>query len=172
MATDKTVPVERSRGEAPAGSLLTLRGEIDRLFDDVLGGFGAPFSRRFFDLDPFRRPLAEAGAVMPKVDVAETDQAFTITAEMPGLDEKDVEVTLADDVLTIKGERREEKEEKNKDFHLVERRASAFHRAFRLPDGVDGEKISAACDKGVLTVTLPKRPQKAPEAKKIQVKKS
>lgn len=172
MATGKSVPVERNQGEAPAGSLLSLRGEIDRLFDDMMSGFGTPMSRRFFDLDPFRRPFAEAGAALPKVDVAETADAFTITAEMPGMDEKDIDVTLADDVLTIKGERKEETEDKEKDFHLVERRASAFHRAFRLPEGVAGDKISASCEKGVLTVILPKRPQKAPEAKKIAVKKS
>ncbi len=172
MATGKNVPVGQSRGEAPAGSLLSLRGEIDRLFDDMMSGFGTPTSRRFFDLNPFRRPFAEAGAALPKVDVVETTAAFTISAEMPGMDEKDIDVTLADDVLTIKGERQEEQEDKGKDFHLIERRASAFHRAFRLPEGVAGDKISASCEKGVLTVVLPKRSQKVPEAKKIEVKKS
>lgn len=163
---DKNVPVQQgTRG----GSLLGLRDEIDSLFNSFLRG-GPLAAHRFFDLDPFRRPGGE-GASLPSVDVAETENAYVITADMPGMDEKDIELSLSEDVLTIKGEKKEEREEKKKDYHLVERRYGAFNRSFRLPDGVDGEKIEASCDKGVLTVTLPKKAEKKAETKKIEVRK-
>ena len=181
MVTDKNVAVENVqsagvKGQPPTGgigSLLSLRSGIDQLFDDMFRGvFGKP-TRRFLDLDTFRGASAwpTAGVTVPSVNISESTDSFTITAEMPGLDEKDIEVSLADDVLTIKGERREESEEKKKDYHVVERRYGAFHRAFRLPEGVAAEKISASCDKGMLTITLPKRLEKKVEAKKIEVRK-
>lgn len=181
MTTDKNVAVENVRtdgakGQPQAGgigSLLSLRSGIDQLFDDMFrGAFGTP-TRRFFDLDSSRGGGAwpAAGVTVPSVNVAESADSFTITAEMPGLDEKDIAVSLAADVLTLKGERRAESEQKKQDYRVVERRYGAFHRAFRLPEGVAAEKISASCDKGVLTITLPKRPEKRVEAKKIEVRK-
>ena len=87
-----------------------------------------------------------------------------ISAELPGIDEKNVEVKVADDILTIKGEKQEEKEEKTKDYHLSERSFGSFQRAFQVPSGVDTDKIDAKFSKGILTVTLPKstEAQKAP----------
>ena len=92
----------------------------------------------------------------PVVDVAERENEYEITAELPGMEEKDIELIVSDDVLTIKGERKEEKEEKNKDYHISERRYGSFQRSFRLPDRVDDNRIDARFKNGLLTVLLPK----------------
>ncbi len=109
-------------------------------------------------------------AAAPAVDVAETEKAYEITAELPGMDEKNVEVKFADGVLTIKGEKQEEKEEKKKDYYLSERSYGSFQRAFQVPDGVDADKIEATFKNGVLTVTMPKSAEAQKSAKKITVK--
>ena len=147
-----------------------LRREIDRLFDDFDGGFWrAPFPRSVFAGEPFWRRELPSVAV-PAVDVSETDKAYEITAELPGMDEKSIEVKVVDGSLTIKGEKQEEKEEKKKDYYLSERRFGSFERRFEVPEGVDAEKIEASFTKGVLMVTLPKKPEAQKPGKKIEVK--
>ena len=143
---------------------LDLRHEIDDLFDNVMrglptAGFPRGFGRNW-------------RALTPEVDVGETDKALKITAELPGMSEADVEVTLADDVLTIKGEKREESDQAEKDMHITERRYGSFQRSFRLPEGIDAGKIEAGFDKGVLTVSVPKSAKAATKTKKIALKKS
>jgi len=138
----------------------SLRREIDRLFDDFDGG-----SWR----SPFRR-IEAAFANVPAVDVTETDKAYEIAAELPGMDEKNVEVKFANDVLTIKGQKRDEKEETKKDYYMRERSFGSFERSFAVPDGVDTDKIDATFKKGVLTVTLPKSAEAQKAAQKITVK--
>jgi HSP20 family protein len=146
-----------------------LRQEIDRLFDDFGQGFWRPFGRSFFTQEPsFRRE--KSPATMPAVDVIESEKAYEVTAELPGMDEKNIEVKVADGVLTIKGEKREEKEEKKKDYYLQERSFGSFERSFGLPEGVDADKIEANFKKGVLTVMLPKKPEAQKPVKKIEVK--
>jgi len=108
--------------------------------------------------------------VAPAVDVAEHENAYDIVAELPGLDEKNVEVKVANGVLAIKGEKQEEKEEKQKDYYLRERSFGSFERSFQIPDGVDTDKITAVFKQGVLTVTMPKKPEVKQAAKKIDVK--
>lgn len=131
----------------------SLRSQVDRLFHDFETGFlKSPFYR---DVDNFwRRDLAFP--VTPAVDVVEKDNAFELTAEIPGLDAKNIELSLADDVLTIKGEKNEEKEEKTKDRYISERRYGSFRRSLQLPSSVDPTRIEANYRSGVLTVTLPK----------------
>jgi len=146
-----------------------LRREVDRLFDDFDRGFWRFPARSLFEMEPFWR-REPAWPAAPAVDVAETDKAYEITAELPGMDEKNIEVKVANGVLTIKGEKQEEKEEKKKDYYLSERRYGSFQRAFQLPEGVDVDKIEAAFKKGVLTVTLPKTPEAQKSVKKIAVK--
>ena len=122
-----------------------------------------------FDVEPFwRRELT--WTTTPAMDVAETDKAYEITAELPGMSESDVEVVAANGVLTIKGEKKEEKEEKKKDYYLSERRYGSFERRMQIPEDVEADKIEAAFKKGVLTVTLPKKPEAQKPAKKIEVK--
>jgi len=147
----------------------SLRREMDRLFED--------FDRDFWGF-PLRRPALGVGplwreptwGVAPAVDVVEKENAYEVTAELPGLDEKDIEVKLVDGELTIKGEKQEEKEEKEKGYYVRERHFGAFERHFTLPDGVDADKIEATFKKGVLTVALPKKPEAQKPVKKIEVK--
>jgi HSP20 family protein len=150
--------------------LESLRREIDRVFDEFDGGFWrSPLYHPLLSLAPFwRRELRWPSA--PAVDVTETDKAYEITAELPGMDEKNIEVKVVNDNLRIKGEKQEEKEEKKKDYYLQERRFGSFERSFALPEGVDADKIEASFRKGVLTVMLPKKPEAQKPEKKIEVK--
>jgi HSP20 family protein len=154
----------RNEGWAPFD---TLRKEIDRLFDDF-----RPFDWRLpaarFDFDLPR--LGSGWAVSPAFDVVDKDDRYEITAELPGIDEKNVDIRLTNHTLTIKGEKREEKEEKDKDYYVSERRFGSFQRSFRIPEGVDADKVDASFSKGVLTVKLPKTAEAKSAAKKIEVK--
>lgn len=148
-----------------------LRHQIDRLFDDFTTGYGAfPFGRRWLDLAPSRRAGRTTPMSFPPMDVAEHEREYVITAELPGMDEKAVEISVANDVLTIKGEKQEEKEERKKDYYLSERRFGSFERSFQIPQGVDAAKIDASFQKGVLTVTLPKTESAQQQQRKIEVK--
>jgi HSP20 family molecular chaperone IbpA len=98
---------------------------------------------------PFRRAEAAFGAV-PAVDVTQTDKGYEITAELPGMEEKDIDVKLTNGILTIRGEKRDEKEEKKKDYYMRERSFGSFERSFQVPDNVDADKIDASFKKGVL----------------------
>jgi HSP20 family protein len=143
---------------------------MDRVFEDFTRGFGRfPLSRSLFNAEPMLRYESAVGLSAPAVDVIEKDEEFQITAELPGLDEKDIDVNLADDVLSIRGEKKEEREEKAKNYHLSERRYGSFQRTFQLPSGIDAEKIAANFQKGVLTVTLPKTPEAQRKEKKIAI---
>jgi HSP20 family protein len=151
----------------------TLRRQVDQLFRDFDRGWDVwqPFNRSMFDLAP-AWPTEMTWGTVPAVDVAEHEKAFEITAELPGLDEKNIDIKVANGVLTIKGEKSEEKERKEKDYHLSERRYGSFRRSFNLPPGVDADKIDARFQKGVLTVTLPKSTEAQKQEKKIEVKTS
>lgn len=158
-------PAEPSLAGAAFRPFETLRKEVDRLFED----FGDDFWRR-----PFR-PFAGLERSLSKpfaVDVTESDKAYEITAELPGMDEKDIEVNVANGGIAIKGERKEESEEKHKDYYVSERRYGAFERYFGLPESVDVDKIAATFKNGVLRVTLPKIAEAQTPARKIEVKAS
>ena len=140
MAKAETkVPVTSdSKTEAPPTAMQMwrpfdrLRREVDRLFDDFkTSPFRLPFRRPAFDIEPFWAP--ESWVAVPAVDLVERDNAFEVHADLPGLDEKNIEVKVANGVLTIKGEKEENKEEKKKDFHMRERRFGSFERALRSP---------------------------------------
>jgi HSP20 family protein len=169
-----TTPVAVKKTTAPVPAVpdvfRSFRTEMDRLMDRFAGGFGMPSFRRLFDLDaPFRFDSALSLPV-PAVDVTEDTAGYKITAELPGMAETDIEVTMTDHTLTIKGEKKAEKEEKDKDYYLSERSYGAFRRSFALPEGIDGDKVGAEFTKGVLTVTLPKLAAVKVEPKKVEVK--
>jgi HSP20 family protein len=116
---------------------------------------------RFFErfADPIWEPFdMTAGDWAPKLDVSETKDAMVVTAEMPGIDPKEIEIALTGDLLTLKGEKEKETGEKEERFHRVERTYGAFLRSVRLPMAVDGSKVTATFKNGVLVVTLPKTP--------------
>ncbi len=172
MAEPTKVPATAEKASAPSMQgrwpFDNLRREIDRVFEDFNTGFWRTPS--LFENFP---NLARARfAVAPAVDVAEHDNAYEVTAELPGLDEKNVDVKVANGVLSIKGEKQEEKEEKKKDYYLRERNFGSFERSFQIPDGVDTDKIEAVFKQGVLKVTLPKKPEAAQAAKKLDIKAS
>jgi HSP20 family protein len=172
-ATATKVPVTTEKKTAEPVSMEawrpfeTLKKEIDHLFDDFgRNVWGSPF-RALADFEPF---WSSKLAAAPAVDIAEGDKAYEVTAELPGMDEKNIEVKVVNGGLTIKGEKKDEKEEKKKDYYLSERRYGSFERYFRLPDSVDADKIEASFKKGVLTVTIPKKAEAQKPAKKIEVK--
>lgn len=138
------------------GNLNRLRRDMDDLWS------------RFYDTGGVPATRGEGLSYMPSVNIKETDQAFEVSAETPGIKPEEIQVTLSDGVLTIKGEKKEEKEETKGDYHVVERRFGSFQRSFRLPKEVDAAKIVAKHKDGVLNIILPKAPKAA--ATTIQVK--
>ena len=128
---------------APWGG--NLRREMERFFDRFVEPIGEPFETM-------------AGEWVPKVDVTETKDVFTVKAEMPGVDPKEIGVTLAGDLLTLNGHREKVTEDKEERYHRMERTYGAFLRSVRLPMAVDGSRVTAAYKNGVLVVTLPKTP--------------
>jgi HSP20 family protein len=176
MAEATKLPVKTEKSTAPARSdtwtapFESLRREIDRLFDDFYPfDFRLPTTRSLFGRELPSMRNAD-WPVAPAMDLVEKAKEYEITAELPGIDEKNVEIKLANRMLTIKGEKQEEKEEKDKDYYLSERRYGSFQRSFQLPEGVDADKIDASFTKGVLTVKLPKTTEAQKAEKKIAVK--
>jgi len=143
----------------PRRDLLSIREEMNRLFDDFFSGW--PWPER-------RRGLLE-GEWAPSVDVAETDQDIVVTAELPGVKQEDVDVTITNDVLTLKGEKKEEKEVKKENYHRIERSYGSFQRSVSLPTGVQGDKAKAKYKDGVLQITIPKTEEAKPKQIKINV---
>jgi HSP20 family protein len=147
-----------------------LRSEIHRLFDDFeLGPWRLALRRGRFDMEPFRRLDASFGKV-PAVDIAETAQGYEIIAELPGIDQNNIEVNFANGTLTIEAEKKDDKEEKKENYYLSERSYGFFQRAFRMPDGVDPDEVEASFKNGVLTVKLPKTPQAQKTEKRIEIR--
>jgi len=141
----------------PFREMATLQERLNHAFDDAWGRA--------------RRPDEEfvTGSWMPAVDVRETKEALEIAAELPGLDPKDVEVSVDGGVLTLKGARRFEKATEGETYHRVERSYGAFERSFNLPTNVDADKVRAVYRHGILHLTLPKREEAKPKAIAINV---
>jgi len=148
----------------------SFRSEMDRLFDRFGTGFGFPSLRRMSDVEPAWR--SSFSFSMPAIDMSETEKAYKISAELPGIDAKDIDVSVTGDMLVIKGEKRQEKEKKDKSYHFSERAYGSFQRAFDLPASVDRDKVAADFSQGVLTITLPKTAEAQRPAKKSEVRSS
>jgi HSP20 family protein len=155
--------LSRSSGSFDRGwwgnPLLSLQREVDRLFDDVLRA-GTSGSER----EP-------AGMLVPQVNVSETDKELRITAELPGVSDKDIDVSLDGDMLTIRAEKKLQRKEEKEDFHFVERSFGSFQRAIRIPFSAEPDKVRARLENGVLTVTIPKSEAQA-RARRIEVQGS
>ncbi|HTZ39774.1 MAG TPA: Hsp20/alpha crystallin family protein [Syntrophales bacterium] len=141
--------------------LFSLQRDMNRLFDDFFRGF---------DLKPLRMADERWAGFNPRMDLEETEKEYRITAELPGMEEKDVEVFLTGNSITLKGEKKEEKEEKGKNYYHTERSYGSFHRTVPLPDGIDLKKVDAEFKNGVLTVKLPKTVEAKTKNKKVPVK--
>jgi HSP20 family protein len=159
--------VGETRPSTFAGPFSSLRDDIDRMFDNFML---SPFSRRLLEMDPFRRRGLMTADVTPRMDVVETPEAIEVTAELPGVAEKDVDVSIGEGMVTIRGEKKHNHEEKKGDYQLSERSYGTFVRSFRVPDNVDEEHIVANFDKGILTLSLPKKEKTEPQRRKIDVK--
>ena len=140
-----------------------MRAEMDRVFDSFLGrGFlGWPAGPR----------LPAVDRIAPDIDVRENDKEIVLDVELPGVDEKDVTVSLREGVLSLKGEKKSQREEKKDAYHVVERSYGSFERSFRLPDAVDDDQVTASFDKGVLRILVPKKPEAVKSEKKIPIGK-
>jgi len=156
---------EESRSPARASDPFTgFREEMNRLVESFFGN-------RDWSLPSVFSGVGKGeGVISPSIDVKENDKAITLTAELPGMTEADIDLSLKDGRLTLKGEKKVEKTEDKDDVHLTERRYGSFQRSFRIPDNVDEEAVSASFDKGVLKVTLPKKAGAAKKEKKIAIK--
>lgn len=142
----------------------SLRRGMDRLFDQVMGGLGTGFG--------LPAPFGGPGIISPRVDIAETKTGLELTAELPGVEPKDVAIELENGVLTLRAERSSERteEDKEKRWHMVERQSGTYLRRFALPFDAEPEKVEAQFDKGVLRVTIPRPAQPRPSAKRIEIK--
>jgi HSP20 family protein len=146
----------------PRDVFTAMRNEMDRMFERFEQGWP-----RWPAL--FRR---HGEFTLPELDVRENTNSFVVEAELPGVDEKDVSVTLANGMLTIKGEKKHEKEEKSENYHLTERSFGSFERAIRLPETIDDAKVEAKFDKGVLRITAAKKPEAVKAERRIEIKKT
>jgi len=166
----KTLPVKRGtqqeHGGVLASPLLQLHQEIDRLFDQAFRGFGLPP----FGYDRSLLPRLAEGMFKPSLDLGATDKEYIVTVEIPGVDEKDVALEIVNDNLIIRGEKKQEKEEKEKNYYRMERSYGSFERVLSLPEDADQDGVKATYKKGVLTVTLPRRTLPQADVKKIEVK--
>jgi HSP20 family protein len=168
-AAGKSVPIQRSSTDdqlpALGGSLARFHQEIDRLFDQTLRGF---------DLSPFgfNRPLwprLNDGMLKPTLDLGATDKEYTICVEVPGVDGKDVKVEIANDTLTIRGEKKQETEEKEKNYYRMQRSYGSFQRVLSLPEDADQDGVSATFKKGFLTITMPRKAVPQADVRQIQI---
>jgi len=147
------LPAAWDHPESLLSRLAQMRSDMDSLFDSMTRGLGFPrFSFPRLELPG----LTGAATADVRFEVSDSDKAFEVVVELPGLAEKDVEVTLTNGMLTISGEKQDTREEKNKDYSVSERRYGSFVRSFRIPEGVDQDKVTSRFEKGVLTLTLPK----------------
>lgn len=161
--TRERVAHPRSQGAPEESPFLALHREMNRLFDETLRGFGSAPARG----------LAPAGSgFVPRLDVAENESEIRIMLELPGLEQKDVDVSLTGDILVVRGEKRDRREaagSKDERWHRIESRYGAFERALQLPCEVEGDKTSARFEHGVLTIVLPKAPSARPQVRRIDV---
>jgi HSP20 family protein len=166
MASRSLIPFSRnmpmSRWGEDTDPFLAMRREMNRLFDDAFSGFGLPSV-----FGPALRQMPAA----PKIDVSETDNEIQVTAEMPGIDQNDVEVLLEDDRLIIRGEKKEEREDKDRNYHVRERVQGAFSRTLPLPFAPDPNQVKAEFKDGVMNITIPKPQEVKQKQHRIEVQK-
>jgi HSP20 family protein len=159
-----SLPVQRHDQALSRGSfspILQLHREIDRLFDDAFRGFGFPA------LSMPRLPADWPAVFKPALDIQETDKQYVITLEVPGAEEKDIQLALDNDVLTVRGEKRQEQETKEGGYHRIERSYGSFQRALNLPENANQDSIKAAFKNGVLTITIDKRETGTPKRERL-----
>jgi len=134
----------------PTSDLLDIRGEMSRVFDD------------FFVRRPSLRVLRNVGW-SPNIDIADTDEEITLKAELPGMTKEDVDVSITDNILTLRGEKKQEQETKKENYHRIERSYGSFQRIFTLPKSIQSDKIKANFKDGILNINIPKAEEVKPK---------
>ena len=164
MTNDRDRSGKKDAAPRYSDPLSALKSEMDSLVDSFIGGlpaftgmFGTSGGRSF--------------SPTPHMDVKETDKEIVVEAELPGIDDKDISLSLQDGVLTIRGEKKLARDEEKENYRMMERRHGSFQRSVRLPDTVDEDKVEASFDNGVLKVSLPKRPEAIGKQRTIPIKK-
>jgi HSP20 family protein len=158
----KSVLVPRRTRRSAVPALRNLPA-FDDLFDEFFRGFGVA---------PAWPEASRLGEFTPRIDIRETDEEVVVTAELPGLEEKDFEVELEDDVLTIKGEKRTEHEEKREGYRHIESASGSFRRAIPMPSEIDADAVKATYKQGIVTVTLPKLAEARRHARTVPIQSS
>ena len=169
--TGKPIPVQhgqtREQGYPVVSPMYQLHQEIDRIFDHAFRGFGfAPLGG-----DRWFAPRLTDGILKPTLDISATDKEYTVTVEVPGVDQKDVQLELVNDTLTIRGEKKQEKEEKEKNYYCVERSYGSFKRVLSLPEDADQDNLHATFKKGVLSIRMPRKALPTAAVKRIEIKR-
>jgi HSP20 family protein len=159
---NRPLPVQRPAKDA--APLLRVHDEIDRVFDDFFRGFGFPS----LFADDWPRP-GGAALLQPQLDITETKSAYEIAIEVPGVDQDDLELSVQDGLLTIRGEKRQEKREDGECCHRVERSYGAFQRELSLPADADADRIKASVRNGVVRIKVPRRADAVPSARRIAI---
>lgn len=155
-------PYNHRRETTPDHLLVRLQRDLDQLFEDVSRGFSLSDSQE-------SEIRGRGGLLFPRLDIAETKNYYTITVEVPGIDEKDMDITVAEGTLTIRGEKRSATEASNHQFHRVERLYGRFQRVLSLPTDADEDAITAKFKNGILTLTVGKNPKAVSSERKIQI---
>lgn len=178
---DKKAPTVTDTSKGKSKSLtrggwdrfVNLRSEIDHLFDELYDNWPFTSLAQRGKSSSLTSPFV-FGDTLPAIDVCEKDDQIEVKAELPGMDEKDIEVELTDRMLVISGEKKEEREEGEKEgnYYVSERRYGSFKRSIAVPEGIDHGKVDASFKKGVLTVVLKKTQESREKVKKIKVKAS
>ncbi len=165
------VPVKRANMQATPGGgalshpLVQFQREMERLFENTFSGFGlSPFSSELSN------PLTTSGFLKPQVDIGASDNEYSITVEVPGVDEKDVKVEIVGNTMTIRGEKQHEKEEKDKNYYRVERSYGAFQRVLSLPEDANQDDVKATFKNGLLTIKMPRKALPKSDVKQIEIK--
>ena len=166
VTTEATAPPVLPAAARARWPMASLRAEIDRLFDE----FSHPFGGSLFEPSRLWRSTLRTADLSPEAEIVEKDKDFQLTIELAGIDPGNVAVSVADNVLTVRGEKKEEKGESRKGYHLSERRYGMFERSFDLPASIDQAGIDASFAKGVLSIRLPKTNEAQKRARQIEVK--
>jgi HSP20 family protein len=170
MAFKDLIPWRRDEEQLPIrrngdiDDLTKLQDEMNQMFSDF---FRRPFGLSSFMDSPFSTPL---GDFSPRVNMSETEKAYNLSVELPGMEPNDIDISLADNMLTISGEKKAEKEEKNKRYYRVERSYGSFQRRIPLPTEVIGDQIEATFKNGVLSIEIPKSEEAQKRSRRIEVK--
>jgi HSP20 family protein len=162
-----TLPIRRQDTKTQYADPFTqIRQEIDKVFDSAFKGLGFPSIGLGRELSP----MAQTDWLKPTLDIGASDKEYTISVELPGVDENEIQVELVNDTLKIKGEKKQEKEEKERNYYRMERSYGSFQRTLSLPEDADQDDIKAVYKNGVMSITIPRKAASKTEAKQIEIK--